>query len=206
MKIFFTAAVQGREDNDDMYEFVVSKMKSLGHKVIDPELLTSTTVDQLNAWTGSQDLLEFHKRVIDNIKHCDVFVVDVTHQRVSNGYWISLALDMGKPTIAIAKKGGSYHLLETLEIIQKFTLYNYDSKEDLAKELPLLLDFAAEQQDTRFNFFISPKHQNYLDWIARYRKIPRSVYLRQLIEQDMANTPEFFESELSVSKHQVTGD
>ncbi|HCC84529.1 MAG TPA: hypothetical protein DEP87_02510 [Candidatus Pacebacteria bacterium] len=200
MKIFFTAAVQGKNDNNSIYEYAVTKMKNLGHKVIDAELLLETSVDQLNTWSGSQDLLEFHKRVIEDIKHCDVFVADVTHQRVSTGYWISLALDMGKPTIALCKKGGSNHLLETLEIIQKFTLYNYNTKEDLGKELPLLLDFAAEQQDTRFNFFISPKHQNYLDWIARYRKIPRSVYLRQLIEQDMANNPEFFESELSVAK------
>jgi hypothetical protein len=73
-------------------------------------------------------------------------------------------------------------------------LFEYEDLAELGKEIPMLLDFASDQQDTRFNFFISPKHQNYLDWIAKYKKVPRSVYLRELIETDMANNSEFIES------------
>jgi len=62
---------------------------------------------------------------------------------------------------------------------------------DLEEILKMACGEAKEQMDTRFNFFISPLHQTYLDWIAKHRKIPRSVYLRDLIERDMAQNKEF---------------
>ena len=44
---------------------------------------------------------------------------------------------------------------------------------------------AKDQSDVRFNFFVSPKILNYLDWIAKKRMTPRSVFLRDLIEKEM---------------------
>ena len=66
--------------------------------------------------------------------------------------------------------------------------YNFNNVEE---ELRLALDYASESQDTRFNFFISPNHQNYLNWIAKNRKIPRSVFLRRLINAHMENNKEY---------------
>ena len=57
--------------------------------------------------------------------------------------------------------------------------------------LKLALDYASDQMDTRFNFFISPKHGNYLDWISKNKKVPRAVYLRRLIEKDMDENKEY---------------
>jgi hypothetical protein len=45
--------------------------------------------------------------------------------------------------------------------------------------------------DMRFNFFVSPKILNYLDWIGRKRMIPKSVFLRNLIEREMKKEKEF---------------
>ena len=55
------------------------------------------------------------------------------------------------------------------------------------------LDYASSHQDVRFNFFISPAIGNYLDWISKEKKIPRSVYLRNLIEKDMEENEEYHE-------------
>jgi len=199
MRVFFVATLQGINKYNETYNFIIDKIKKIGHKV-DSDLFYGKSEDQLDQMSEAKDLLSFHKRIIDGIKKCDVFIVEASLQRVSTGYWISLALDLGKPVIALCQQGIKHHLLETLEISQKFTLYQYDKLEELGKELPLLLDFASEQQDTRFNFFISPKHQNYLDWIARFKKIPRSVYLRELIEEDMAKNTDFIETDHDI-KH-----
>ena len=199
MRIFFTATIQGKDKYEKNYRFIVEKLRSLGHKVESGSFFDISN-NEFNEMPGSQELLSFHKKVTENIKKCDVFIVDVTYQRVSTGYWLSVALDLGKPCIALYQKGEKYHLLETLELSQKFLMYEYASLTDLEKELPLLVDFAAEQQDTRFNFFISPKHQNYLDWIAKTKKIPRSVYLRQPRETDMTANTDFVESDFFKQK------
>jgi hypothetical protein len=52
-----------------------------------------------------------------------------------------------------------------------------------------------ENIDTRFNFFISPKIGNFLDWIAKKKKLPRAVYLRKLIEDDMDKNKEYSKAE-----------
>jgi hypothetical protein len=45
--------------------------------------------------------------------------------------------------------------------------------------------------DMRFNFFVSPKILNYLDWVGHKRMIPKSVFLRNLIEREMKKDREF---------------
>jgi hypothetical protein len=53
------------------------------------------------------------------------------------------------------------------------------------------IEYAINQQEVRF---ISPNIGRYLDWISKVKKIPRSVYLRALIERDMKENTEFEDS------------
>lgn len=190
MKIFFLATIQNKKEQKENYRSIVEKIKKLGHKVTS-DYLIDLSQDGIENLDDSTKLFDFHKKVIKGIKSSDLVVAEASTQRTSMGYWISLALEYSKPTIAFVKKGGKSLLFETLERSEKFVSYEYSDLLDIEKELPLLIDFASDQQDTRFNFFISPKHQNYLDWVAKYRKVPRSVYLRKLIEDDMDDNTEY---------------
>jgi hypothetical protein len=67
---------------------------------------------------------------------------------------------------------------------EKLLILSYNNK-NLEEVLESAVDYASEQQDTRFNFFISPQIGNYLDWVAKQKRVPRAVYLRRLIEEDM---------------------
>lgn len=193
MRIFFIGTFTDISLHRETYEYILGRIKKIGHKV-DSDLYYLTSEEQLDGLEDKKDSINFQKKIIEGIKKCDVLVMDITVQRVSSGYWISLALDLNKPVVALSKKGGKHHLLKALEVNQKFALFQYDKLADIDRELPLLLDFAAEQQDTRFNFFISSKHQNYLDWISKFKKIPRSVYLRELIETEMLKNSEYLEN------------
>jgi len=55
------------------------------------------------------------------------------------------------------------------------------------------LDYVSSAQDVRFNFFISPEIGRFLDWVSKKRRLPRAVYLRKLIEEDMRNNKEYNE-------------
>lgn len=185
MKVFFIAAIQGKDNYEDNYKFIVDKIEDLGHTVVFDDYLFDVSNDDLSKMDGSKELFAMHQKIIDGIKKSDIVVAELSEQRISLGYFISLALDLSKPTIALYKGNEKSHLLSTLELDEKFVSFGYTSNEDIDKELPILLEFSSEQQDTRFNFFISPKHQNFLDWVSKTKKIPRSVYLRKLIEEQM---------------------
>lgn len=186
MKVFFIAAIQGKDNYEDNYKFIVDKIEALGHAVVFDDYLFDVSNDELSKMDGSKELFEMHQKIINGIKKADIVVAELSEQRISLGYFISMALDLSKPTIALYKGNEKSHLLSTLELDEKFVSFGYSSNEDISRELPMLLEFSSEQQDTRFNFFISPKHQNFLDWISKTKKIPRSVYLRKLIEEEMS--------------------
>jgi len=49
----------------------------------------------------------------------------------------------------------------------------------------MMFEKAREKVDVRFNFYISPEIGRYLDWISQRKKLPRSVFLRGLVERHM---------------------
>jgi hypothetical protein len=68
------------------------------------------------------------------------------------------------------------------------------SAENLKAQLSEYIEFAKINSDTRFNFFISPQIGSYLDLISHHKKLPRAVYLRRLIEDDMKLNKEYDEA------------
>lgn len=119
-------------------------------------------------------------------------VGEVSYPSVSVGYLISMALDLGKPTILLYKGKSEPNLLSSL-VSDKLQVLNYNSKAELEKELSSSIDYASQQADVRFNFFISPQIGLYLDWISKNKRVPRAVYLRRLIEEDMRSNTEYNE-------------
>lgn len=65
----------------------------------------------------------------------------------------------------------------------KFVFFKVLLKEAMSK--------AENKVDVRFNFFVTPRILLYLDWLAKNKKLPRSVYLRNLIESDMEKNKEY---------------
>ncbi|MFH1561342.1 MAG: hypothetical protein ABID04_02050, partial [Patescibacteria group bacterium] len=72
----------------------------------------------------------------------------------------------------------------------RLQVLNYE-KDSLASVLKKALLGAEEKIDVRFNFFVTPKILAYLDWLSKKKKLPRSVYLRDLIETDIKRNKEY---------------
>jgi hypothetical protein len=192
MNIFFIASIHGKGKYGENYNSIVSYLNDLGHKVVSDHVLKVTAKD-IDEWNEDKDV-EFHKQVLDGIKKSDLVIVEMSHASTSVGYLVSVAVESGKPAIAFYSGKDVPHLLATLEKNDKFQLIKYSEVIELQKEIPLLISYATEQMDTRFNFFISPRIGNYLDWIAKKKKTPRAVYLRKLIEKEMENNNEYSKS------------
>jgi hypothetical protein len=107
------------------------------------------------------------------------------------GFIMQKALELSKPVIALYHSNNSPFFATGIEN-DKLQVIEYND-ENLERVLADALDYAKDQADIRFNFFISPKISNFLDWMSKEKRIPRSVYLRRLIENDMAKNDEYKE-------------
>lgn len=187
MKIFFNASLSGRKEFNSSYDLIISEIERLGHKLDSPIKAGRTIVDRQHE--SGDEAAKYYRKLIRSITNADICVFEVSFPSTGIGHEISSAMNMNKPVIALHISGKQPYVLEAMQS-DKLQVVSYDL-EGLPKLLNYALDFASGQQDTRFNFFISPQIGNYLDWVAKKKRLPRAVYLRKLIEEDMKNNEEY---------------
>jgi len=189
MKIHFTASIAQREEFGPYYNRIIEYLKKDTSNTINYKHVTDFDISDLKVETKEQRQ-KFYKKALKKILASDMVVVEASFPSTLNvGHEVSLALERGKPTVVLYKKGYDSLFLNGLDS-DKLLLVEYEDH-NLEEVLGDAVDFAKDQSDTRFNFFISPRHQAYLDWISRTRRIPRSVYLRELIKKDMSENNDF---------------
>ena len=124
------------------------------------------------------------------INKADVIVAEVSFPSTINvGHEVGLALDKGKPVVALYAEDKGSPFFEGIG--SDLFFYNEYSPIDVDSFLPKLMDDVIKRVDVRFNFFISPEIGRYLDWVNQKRKIPRAAFLRGLIEKAMKLDKEF---------------
>lgn len=187
MKVYFVGSITGKKQYLGNYRRIVEALKKQGVDV------TENTLDPSEDYVKSlsdEGKVEYYKKVLNWINAADIIIAEGSYQSIGVGHEISLAIGKGKPVVVLHQKGTyAAHFLEGLQSDKLMVLqYDLDELEAVVKEAT---DYAAEQVDTRFNFFISPRHQHYLDWISRKRMVPRAVHLRNLLERDMEVNREY---------------
>lgn len=189
MKVHFIGDLSGNKDD---YKKIVAIVKKHGDELVTDHSIVRTLKDVETETPEDAEL--YAKKMSQWLKQADVVVVETTIPLLGSGYEIAVALQLGKPVIALYRPDGKNtpHVLKGLES-DKLQVIGYNDK-NLDEALELALSYATEQVDTRFNFFVSPSIVNYLDWVSKKKKLPRAVYLRRLIEEDMRSDKEYNES------------
>lgn len=191
MRFFFSASVHGKKTIESNYRLIEQEVKKLGFE-IDASTVLNQDPNEMDTW-DEQKSLAFHKTVMNGMKRADGLLIEASYPSVGVGFNLASAVQLGKPVVIFYSGKEEPHIFRTLEKINdKFQVVRYSNLEQLRKEIPPALAFATENQDTRFNFFISPEHAKYLDWIAQTYKMSRSVYLRRLINKEMDKLAEEF--------------
>jgi hypothetical protein len=183
MKVFFLAPAEGKAQHDEHYKLITKTVEGLGYKIVmDAAQPTDAEFQKM----PEAESAAYFKKMVNNLRQADVVFAEVTQESTLVGYLLSQAMSVEKPVVVFFHGKEEPALFSNLEKMNdRFQVVTYTSLDELKAEVPDALDFALSVQDTRFNFFIAPKHSLYLDWIAKKRKVSRSVYLRELIEQDI---------------------
>ncbi len=194
MNIYFTAAIFQMPTHGGYYAKIIETLKKQGHNVVHDHI-TDYTPDDFGSLVSQTDenKKQYYSKVLKWISKADLVVAELSFPSTLNvGHEVTMALSKGKPVVGLYFKDQESFFFEGIQS-DKFVYESYTA-ETLAETLEQALEYAQEISDTRFNFFISPSLSHYLDWVSQTKKIPRSVYLRQLIEEDREQNKAYFDA------------
>lgn len=187
MKVVFVASHTQKKELEPYYKRIIKLLNDKGFDVSSGRLFE----DKLSQ-PDTANREKWYKESIKEIQKSDLVVVEISYPSTANvGHELTYALEIGKPVIALYHKDRDPVFLRGRED-EKLLLIAYGDR-DLEDVLDDGLEFATSVQDVRFNFFISPQIGRYLDWVSKNKRIPRAVYLRRLIENDMKENKEYAE-------------
>lgn len=187
MKIYFTASLRGKKEFGQNYIEIVRALSKQADKVFSEHIL-NFKADGLGNQTKEEAKKNYDK-ILSSIKKADVFVAEVSTQSLSVGHELTEAMALSKPVIVLYSGKNMPGLLFGSDY-DKMQIIHYEPG-NLRSLLEKAVEEALKHADVRFNFFVSPKILAYLDWVAQKRMIPRSVFLRDLIEKEMKKDREF---------------
>ena len=183
MKAYFTASIVGRNKHINAYKTTVRELEKHGIKVQADHILESDSNALHNA-TPTQRL-RFHKQLEDWIHESDIVVANVSYPSISVGYEIAMALNQNKPVLALYEVGTKPPNL-LVNYKNDWVVCEAYSQTTLPEIIDEFIRFAQSRTEMRFTFFLSPSQAAHLEHVSRHHNTPKSVYLRNLIEQDMA--------------------
>lgn len=178
---YFTGSIAAKDQYMKNYIHIIDYIKHQGHSVIADHILDATETSI--RMKEREDRLQFHAQLEKWIHQCDFMIAETSYPSISVGYEISLALRVGKPVLILYSEGDppslfAHHKDDKL-MCEK---YNINSVNEIIRDF---IQYISGKTDLRFTFFITPKIVSYLDTISKKEKLPKSVYLRKLIEEDM---------------------
>ena len=188
MQVYFVASSRLVGKDRELYSQIY-KTISLEHKMVS---------DKVWKWikSGIEDLKgddqakkENYNETLKAINKADIVIMEVSGHSMSMGYIISKALEINKPVIAMYTADAEPVFIAGMDN-PKLILKEYNSQ-NVEKVIWESIKKAKGLIDVRFNFFVSPKILTYLDWVGQKRMIPKSVFLRNLIEREMKKEKEF---------------
>lgn len=191
MKVVFVASHSQGSELGEFYKRINKLLDDRGYIVYSGTLFNEKKHSEYLEDQKKRE--EWYKESIAKVREADVVVVETSYPSTANvGHELTYALDLGKPVIALYKSGRDPFFLRG-RVDDKLTILPYTTY-DLEQVLSNAFDYALATQDVRFNFFISPQIGRYLDWVAQKRRIPRAVFLRKLIEQEMQIDKDYAET------------
>lgn len=174
------ASPRAVEKNPKLYETIYSNLKK-NNKVVDTFVMKWIS-------KGFSEMSEYSEAV-ERVKKSDVVIVEVSGHSMSLGYLVGKALEMNKPVVALYEEGNKLLFLKWMKN-DKLVFCPYNNK-NINTVLNVALKKTEKLIDVRFNFFVSSSILNYLDWVANKKMLPRSVFLRNLIEKEMKKDKEY---------------
>lgn len=183
MKISFAASIRGKKLYGQNYSTIIDYLTSEGHIVYHT---TSLSEEKLFNLTSSQRI-KYFQNFYKCINKSDLLIADCSYPSINVAYEISYAIQQGKSVLVFHLKnndGATLELRDPIFTSESISIYEY-TKKNLIDTIKSALKCVQPQLDKRFTIIISSIIMTQLEKISKEKKIPKAVYIRQLIEKDL---------------------
>ena len=185
MNVYFTASIIGKKNFLNNYLSIIDILRKNG-STVQSEHIINETESAIHIETR-EARLKFLRKLESWIRKCDFMVVETSFPSISVGYEISLGVQYHKPVLILYSIGNPPSLLahhsDGTVVCEKYT------SATLRTIIDDFVNYVREACDRRFTFFITPQIAVYLQKVSRKEKMPKSVYLRKLIESHIKEHP-----------------
>ena len=183
MKVYFTASIVGKKKHLSNYLKIIDVIKGKKFSITSDHII-KTTEAKIHLET-KEERLKFSAQLEKWISSSDFLIAETSFPSISVGYEISIALKLSKPVLILFSEGEAPSLLahhkDEKLVCEKYSL------ETLKDIIDDFISYMQGTEETRFTFFITSQIASFLDKISKAKKVPKSVYLRHLIEREMKN-------------------
>lgn len=183
MKISFAASIRGKKKYNQNYQIIIDYLINEGHLVYHTLSLSEEKLLSLNVSQRTKIFQNFYKC----INRSDLLIAECSFPSINVAYEISYAIKQGKSVIVLHLKDNDGAVLELRDPIfasESISIYEYTEK-NLVNTLKSALEYVQPQLDKRFTIIIPSITMAQLEKVSKERKIPKAVYIRQLIEKDL---------------------
>lgn len=187
MKIYFSASRFYKKDYLNSYDTIVDLLNKGGYEVQDG---SQSKLVPMGSRMPEEEKSSLYKTMEKKMDKSEICVFEASYpSTIHIGHEITLAITKNKPVVVFFEKGKEPLLFRGLKG-EKVYWVEYEGKE-IEEKFNEVMEQAKKNIDVRFNFFVNPRILSYLDWVSKKRMVPRSVFLRDLIEKEMKKDKEF---------------
>lgn len=193
MKVYFSASRFYRDKFREVYKLIADQLQDQGYEVFDRANVDPAIEPKK---VSEKEKIQLHKDFVKALDLSDFSIFEASYpSTIHIGHEITIAIQKGKPVVVLYGCEGDKEPLMFKGLGgEKVIWVEYDLS-NLKPRLQKAIEKAKKMQDVRFNFFVSPKHLEYLDWVAKKKMIPRAVFLRDLIEKEIKKDREYTKTE-----------
>lgn len=183
MKFHFVASVEGDKNS---YKLIFNLFEELGCEPLNYHVL-KRTIEDINR-ENSIDSEEYIRKMTNWLQKADFAVFEVTTNEFGCGCEMMVALEKCKPIIVLYEEniGRVPPTLKgfTNERVQIYS-YNKNNFRELKQTLKMAIQEIRQLTDIRFTLLLPPHIVSFLENISHKKKMPKSVFIRNLIEREM---------------------
>lgn len=188
MNVFFAGSLYYKDKYLSIYKKIIDVLEENNCKVFEDTMATPFSEAISRTDNGKVDI---YRKVLKWISEADYSVFEASFpSTVHIGHEITLTLEKNKPVIILYTKGAEPTVLKGLKD-NKIIWVEYSNEKDLETKLEDAIYEVKEHLDIRFDFFVNSKLLDYLNWVSKELKMPRSVYIRELIKREMNNNDKY---------------
>ena len=183
MRIGFLTSHRGQKQFEKEHKGLVAYLEKRGHEVVHS---LDTTIEKLVPLSYPEREAIFMK-FYQQLEECDIVIAECSIQSTQVGFGLAQVRSKGKPIVILSLKnsGGEFATPgETFSNVENVFVAEY-TFDTLSFVLNEALEYMQPHIDKRFTMIFPAHLLAKVEEVAHKKKLPKAVYIRQLIEENL---------------------